>query len=97
MSDADSTFPMIYTDRPSGLTFIWSGPRKTRIEITREELHRLPPQSVFDFGSTHTEYHTDQSISIYDHETGEITLEPTRQAFLDKVGEWLADQTDWEG
>lgn len=96
MTGADDTFPMIYTDQPSGLTFIWTGPKKTSIEVTREEVHVAPPESVFDLGAEQTSYITDQSIGVYDRETCTITLEPTREAFLGKVAEWLADQTEWD-
>jgi len=78
----NNDFPMIHADDASGLTFVWFRPTATNIEITREEVQ-------FDGGST---FHADQSIGIYDHASGTIELEPTREAFEARVSEWIKDQ-----
>lgn len=71
-------FPMIFTDEQSGLTFVRKDPASTVIEVGRTET--VDGQEVF---------HLDQTISVYDHETGKITIESTRAAFLDRIAEWL--------
>lgn len=92
MNDA---FPMVFSDTPTGLTFIWKGPEKTTIEITREEVHLAPAEHIeMGIAVTVTEHVTDQNIPLYDHEMGRVTLEPTWDAFVARVAEWIADSYD---
>lgn len=65
----------------SVLIFRWSG--GTQIEIGR------PGNDDAGEG-----YIWDQSISVYDHATGRIEIEPTYEAFRARVDEWVKDSRD---
>ncbi|MFD4858377.1 hypothetical protein [Streptomyces atratus] len=66
--------PMEWLCTPLNLIFKWSG--GTSIEVGRYE----------DFSERRV---WDQSVGVYDHASGKITLEPTYEAFVAKCKEWI--------
>ncbi|MFJ1700448.1 hypothetical protein ACIOHC_36255 [Streptomyces sp. NPDC088252] len=68
--------PMEWICKPLNLIFKWSG--GSCIEVGRYE----------DFAERRV---WDQSIGVYDHASGKITLESTYEAFKAKCKEWIRD------
>lgn len=66
--------PMEWLCKPMNLVFEWSG--GTMISVGRYEDFSV--RRVFD-----------QSIGVYDHSAGKITLEPTYEAFKAKCKDWI--------
>jgi hypothetical protein len=76
--DPDQQAPMEWLCEEFDLTFKWT-PRGTNIEVGRYDPY------------TETGRIWDQCICVYDHATGQVTLERTYEAFRAKCEEWTDD------
>ncbi|WP_395759462.1 hypothetical protein OIE82_27050 [Streptomyces althioticus] len=79
---------MEYLDSESGLIFQWES--RTQIKVGR------PWEDRLDGGAPEGErpYQWSYNISVYDHETGKVTIPTEYEAFKARCLEWLEDMRE---
>lgn len=80
---------MEYVDPETGYMFVWRGGTKIDVGMPwANRLHGEVPEGV------DMPYQFFANISVYDPETGKMTIPPTYEAFKARVLEWIQDERE---